>query len=255
MQPSYTQLPCELQYAIFSQTSKDDWMQLQFTCKAWRKVAQELFYRTINLNIDDAKRSEFLQHALSCPNNQSRLLISKLIIGGSSYTSDPSYNPSINDYTCLRIFAPLCPNLAWIEMSHQPDRFYQDLVFLRSNSHLQKLEYIEWPYYFDIKEYYEAIFAFRSSLTEISLKSDVDYKASDDNSIINVFPVANYLSEFTSLKKLRMILPGDTDLCKIDELLEMCTSQLKVVDIDIRDKDRDFEVIRIFDLQYESNLP
>ncbi|KAL9559687.1 hypothetical protein MBANPS3_000310 [Mucor bainieri] len=230
---TWARLPIELQKLLFCELSAETLLQLQLTCKSWRRVAEEFLYKDINLRIDyTGVQSERLIATLELPNNQYRLFVKTLMLPG--VTRSVGRTGVVVDYTIFVMRVSfVCPNLTFIENEAKAipwQSFYQMATSLHRAGYLQKVvdlgKYKGSEDALDI--YNNAAVEFASTLQKLLLKPQPDFMTILDSNMnaTDAYALGKRLKEFRCLQELTIHLPEDFDLWRIDQLLNETANSL-----------------------------
>ncbi|GAN05035.1 hypothetical protein MAM1_0080d04504 [Mucor ambiguus] len=166
--------------------------------------------------------------ALEYPDNPARQFVRKLVVDEQWI-----YERSSRDYTILSALGRLCPNLMIIESNKPTREFYKELLNLRQEGHLSRVEHISEPNHSHTRNYYKTTMAFKDTLVELLVSRDLNIDIRQTGSIKAAFKIAEYLGEFKCLKRLHFDLAQDVALHRIEDLLSLCsnTSMLEAVKV------------------------
>lgn len=236
---------------VFSELqTKRTLLQLQLTCKAWRQVAEEFLYKEITFNLGSTgEKDEHLVATLELPNTQYKFFVKTLQL------QRPFHIEPVKNYTVLLMKVLIaCPNLVCVsngDMALPWSDFYQTITTLRRAGYLQKAGDIGGylPYKNTLENYNNAVIEFASSLQKLTLPEPDDDIATlaSDLKAIDAYALGSQLKLFRCLKELSVDLIVDSDLRRMDSLLDEAPNSLAYLSVNVNDAETRYDRMEKFD--------
>ncbi|KAL9546333.1 hypothetical protein MBANPS3_006720 [Mucor bainieri] len=217
MSSPWITLPQELVKKVFSKVDdKQDILELQHICLAWRPSALEKLYASITIPGDGGDKEQHLVQTLKNPSSETIHYVKKITV-----------SPVNHD----KAICNLCPNITGIDILTPTRQFYQHLCQLRQAQRLQKLQSVSRPWKDGVDDYGKLMLLIKNSATEISICSSTNAAISESNPITEAFTLAKHLKDFVCLEKIVVTTSVYLTLTQLGELLDMCPStKIKVVE-------------------------